>query len=161
MCDKNTDTTNTTSSDRLIGQVKWFNTKAGYGFVTVCTGEHAGKDIFVHYSSILVENSQYKYLVQGEYIEFSLMKSTSDKYEFHAMEVSGINRGTIMCETRKISSELNSPNTRQPVEKIRRYNTSVERSSTRRTNKPYSPEDGFQKVSKKERPVRKGPPATN
>ena len=39
-------------SGRLCGQVKWFNNKAGYGFITVNDGEHSGKDIFIHYSTI-------------------------------------------------------------------------------------------------------------
>ena len=56
-----------TNAQRLTGMVKWFNNKAGFGFITVCEGlEHAGKDIFAHYTSIRVTNSQYKYLVQGE-----------------------------------------------------------------------------------------------
>jgi len=42
----------TADSLRLIGRVKWFNNKAGFGFITVCDGEYAEKDIFVHYSSI-------------------------------------------------------------------------------------------------------------
>ena len=41
-------------SARLIGQVKWFNNKAGYGFITVSDGENAGKDIFAHFSTIKV-----------------------------------------------------------------------------------------------------------
>ena len=50
---------------RLTGMVKWFNNKSGFGFITVCSdGEFAGKDIFAHYSSIRVTNSQYKYLVK-------------------------------------------------------------------------------------------------
>ena len=53
-----------TQSDRLTGQVKWFNNKAGYGFITVSSGEHKDKDIFTHYSGIRVTNSQYKYLIQ-------------------------------------------------------------------------------------------------
>ena len=64
------------SEQRLTGMVKWFNNKSGFGFVTVCSeGEFKGKDIFAHYSSIRVTNSQYKYLVQGEYVEFTLVSS--------------------------------------------------------------------------------------
>ena len=55
-----------------IGCVKWFNNKAGYGFITVTDGSKAGSDIFVHHSSIQIDTEQYKYLVQGEYVEFSL-----------------------------------------------------------------------------------------
>lgn len=88
------------SGSRVTGQVKWFNIKAGYGFITLCDGEHSGKDIFVHYSSLNVINSQYKYLVQGEYVEFNLVKLDGEKYEYHAVEVKGIKGGPIMCETR-------------------------------------------------------------
>jgi CspA family cold shock protein len=86
---------------RLLGQVKWFNNKAGYGFITVNDGEYSGKDIFIHYSTIRVTNSQYKYLVQGEYVEFSLVKSTTGNHEFQAVDVSGIKGGSLMCETRR------------------------------------------------------------
>lgn len=87
-------------SPRIIGQVKWFNNKAGYGFITVNSGDHKGKDIFIHYSAIRVVNSQYKYLVQGEYVEFSLVHSASTDHEFQAVDISGIGGGNLMCETR-------------------------------------------------------------
>jgi hypothetical protein len=93
-------------SDRLVGQVKWFNNKAGYGFITVSDGEHAGKDIFVHFSTILVTNSQYKYLIQGEYVELTLIKSTTEKHEYQATNVSGIKGGSLMCETRRVSNHV-------------------------------------------------------
>jgi CspA family cold shock protein len=89
-----------TSSDRFIGRVKWFNNKAGYGFITVTDGPKAGSDIFVHHSSIKVDAQQYKYLVQGEYVEFALSAVSSGDHEFQASDVSGIKGGKIMCETR-------------------------------------------------------------
>jgi hypothetical protein len=92
-----------TQTVRLVGQVKWFNNKAGYGFITVSDGEQAGKDIFIHYSTIRVTNSQYKYLVQGEYVEFTLTKSSGDAHEFQAGDVSGIKGGALMCETRRVN----------------------------------------------------------
>jgi CspA family cold shock protein len=98
-------TTAESSTERYTGQVKWFNTKAGYGFITVCDGEHVKKDIFVHYSSIKVVNSQYRYLVQGEYVDFHLVKPEGDKYEFHAIDITGVKGGPIMCETRRIAME--------------------------------------------------------
>jgi len=58
--------------ERLLGRVKWFNNKAGYGFITVTDGSHSGSDIFVHHSAIGVSSEQYRYLVQGEYVEFGL-----------------------------------------------------------------------------------------
>jgi cold shock CspA family protein len=91
----------TPSAERLIGRVKWFNNKAGYGFITVTDGSRSGSDIFIHHSAIEVENQQYKYLVQGEYVEFELVKTTSGKHEWQASSVNGINGGKLMCETRR------------------------------------------------------------
>jgi cold shock CspA family protein len=97
------ETSSDTQTVRLVGQVKWFNNKAGYGFITVSDGEQAGKDIFIHYSTIRVTNSQYKYLVQGEYVEFTLTKSSGEEHEFQAGDVSGIKGGALMCETRRVN----------------------------------------------------------
>ena len=94
---------NTISSgtpEHLLGRVKWFNNKAGYGFVTVTDGSRSGSDVFVHHNAINVDSQQYKYLVQGEYIEFDLIKTDSDKHEWQASHVSGIKGGKLMCETR-------------------------------------------------------------
>lgn len=89
------------NQNTLTGKVKWFNNKAGFGFITVCDGEHSGKDIFVHYSAIQVQNSQYKYLVQGEYVDFLLVKPDNSEHEYHAINVGGIKGGSLMCETRR------------------------------------------------------------
>ena len=90
----------TPSSERLVGRVKWFNNKAGYGFITVTDGERSGSDVFIHHSAIQVENQQYKYLVQGEYVNFELIRTTSSQHEWQASNVHGINGGKLMCETR-------------------------------------------------------------
>jgi CspA family cold shock protein len=89
------------SSVRFIGRVKWFNNKAGYGFVTVTDGPKSGSDVFVHHSSIKVDSEQYKYLVQGEYVEFSLLSTKTGDHEVQAGEVCGIKGGKLMCETRR------------------------------------------------------------
>jgi cold shock CspA family protein len=96
----NKDVVTPSSSERLIGRVKWFNNKAGYGFITVTDGSHSGSDYFVHHSAVDVENQQYKYLVQGEYVEFGLVKTTSGTHEWQASDVNGIKGGKLMCETR-------------------------------------------------------------
>jgi cold shock CspA family protein len=54
-----------TSGDRFMGRVKWFNNKAGYGFITVTSGPKTDSDIFVHHKAINVSVEQYRYLVQG------------------------------------------------------------------------------------------------
>jgi CspA family cold shock protein len=86
--------------EQLTGRVKWFNNKAGYGFITVTDGPRSGSDIFVHHSTIQVENQQYKYLVQGEYVDFGIVKTSSGEHEWQAVDVHGIKGGKLMCETR-------------------------------------------------------------
>jgi CspA family cold shock protein len=93
--------TSSTASDVLTGRVKWFNNKAGYGFITVTRGTNVGSDVFVHHSGINVENQQYKYLVQGEYVDFVLDKTQTGSHEFQASQVIGVNGGKLMCETRR------------------------------------------------------------
>lgn len=88
------------SSERLTGRVKWFNNKSGYGFITVTDGHKSGSDVFVHHSSIKVDSEQYKYLVQGEYVDFNLSNTKNSVHEFQAGEVYGIKGGKLMCETR-------------------------------------------------------------
>jgi len=116
---------------RMTGMVKWFNNKAGFGFITVCgDGSYSGKDIFAHYSGIRVTNSQYKYLVQGEYVDFDLTTSTNETHEFHAADICGVLGGSIMCETRRNSMPTLSSNQRTESRDDRR-NESVQRPDSR------------------------------
>jgi len=97
--------TTVSPSSRLTGRVKWFNNKTGFGFITALTdseGVKEGSDVFVHHSTIKVAQEQYRYLVQGEYIEFVLSKiaDASNKHEYQAADVSGVKGGKLICETR-------------------------------------------------------------
>ena len=96
-----TNSTETSVSERFVGRVKWFNNKAGYGFVTITDGAKSGSDIFVHHSAIGVSSQQYKYLVQGEYVEFSLVSTKDNTHEFQGSDITGIKNGKLMCETRR------------------------------------------------------------
>ncbi len=52
-----------------IGNVKWFDTKKGYGFII---GE-SGQDVFVHYTSI--QGDGFRSLKDGETVEYELVQS--------------------------------------------------------------------------------------
>lgn len=91
----------TSSAELSTGRVKWFNNKSGYGFITVTDGLRAGSDVFVHHSAVQVSNQQYKYLVQGEYVEFKLVSTEGGSHDVQAAEVCGIKGGKLMCETRR------------------------------------------------------------
>ena len=91
--------TSASSMEKMLGCVKWFNNKAGYGFISLIDGADVGKEIFVHHSGIGVNEQQYKYLVQGEYVEFVLSSTQGGQHEFQAVNVTGIRGGKLMCET--------------------------------------------------------------
>lgn len=96
------------SAPRTTGRVKWFNNKAGYGFITATTGTQAGTDVFVHHSGLAVSDQQYRYLVQGEYVEFQMNSVEGGTHRFQASDVTGIGRGMLMCETRRSFRETQS-----------------------------------------------------
>jgi cold shock CspA family protein len=153
------------ASEHLIGRVKWFNNKAGYGFITVTDGSRSGSDIFVHHSAINVDSQQYKYLIQGEYIEFDLVKTDSEKHEWQASRVSGIRGGKLMCETRRElkiarteykttrtpdeSVELVEPKTPRPSQRVPRETTQETSEPVKRQRAPRvrgeGPRDGDKK----------------
>ena len=100
MSDTNDTTPNVENSDLLLGRVKWFNNRAGFGFVTVLEGDKKNEDVFVHHTGINVSTEQYKYLVQGEYVSFVLKSSDSTDHPYQAGSVRGVLEGPLMCETR-------------------------------------------------------------
>ena len=147
MSDTNTVTGAKSSTDesagtQLMGRCKWFNNKAGYGFLTVVSGGESkwdGVDVFVHHSAVTTETEQYKYLVQGEYVSFNLQTMEGGDHEYQASDVRGCGGGKLMCETRNenrttrgegegddVSTERRSRNTsrRSGPQGDRRRNTS-------------------------------------
>ncbi len=96
-----TDTTHieTPTEGILTGRVKWFNSKSGYGFLTVVKGGDE-EDVFVHHSAIEVKDEQYKYLVQGEYVDFRVSTTEDSEHKIQASNVTGVAGGPTMCETR-------------------------------------------------------------
>lgn len=54
----------------MIGKVKWFDSKKGYGFITC----EDGKEVFVHFSGIVAEG--FKSLNENQKVEFELGNGT-------------------------------------------------------------------------------------
>jgi cold shock CspA family protein len=101
----NTAASSNGSPHEYSGRVKWFNNKYGYGFITVVKGPETssvsnGTDVFAHHSEIRVANDQYRYLVQGEYVTFDVIKTTSGDHEYQCANVKGMYGGQLICETR-------------------------------------------------------------
>jgi cold shock CspA family protein len=133
----------TTEPQRTTGIVKWFDSKGGFGFITILKGQtDEGKDIFVHYSALTTVQSQYKYLVLGEYVEFVLEKAENKKYEYFAQSVSGIFGGNLMCESRRLSEKIEKTDTRPASASLattgehRTYERKPARSARRETTAP-------------------------
>ena len=93
----------TSAPVRLTGRVKWFNNKTGFGFISVVGGNDQYKDaseVFVHHSAVMVSQEQYRYLVEGEYVEFSVVTTEAGDHKFQAGDVRGVKGGKLFCETR-------------------------------------------------------------
>jgi cold shock CspA family protein len=86
----------------VVGQVKWFNAKAGFGFVTV-----GGEDVFVHHSEVVVGKEQFRYLVEGEYVELSVSKKVGEEKR-QGSQITGVGGGRVMCEVRAAAAEASS-----------------------------------------------------
>lgn len=98
-CDRNA------CDKKLAGCVKWFNMKTGFGFLTVvqsaCGSDlKVGSEIFVHHSNVKVAEEQYRFLVQGEYVEFDVSNVANGQHSCQAVNVTGMFGGKLMCETR-------------------------------------------------------------
>ena len=51
-----------------LGRVKWFNSKKGYGFITL--EEENQKDVFLHVSAL--EKSKFRILKENQIIQFEI-----------------------------------------------------------------------------------------
>ena len=80
-----------------IGQVKWFNNKIGYGFITILN-ESESKDIFVHHANIKPMESNYRTLKIGEFVEFELDNNCEGQHNEQAVSVTGICGKELQCD---------------------------------------------------------------
>ena len=154
--ENNVETSSNTAniSSGVLGSVKWFNNRVGYGFITA-TGEHSNYgDVFVHHSELkIVDADVYKYLVQGEYVQFNIVKPENGKYEYQAVSVTGVNGGKLMCENQHTierlqrTSHRGQPRTFRPRNKEQSEEQEQEQTSNATPRQSYRPRSEQQEKS--------------
>ena len=84
-------------NNRLTGVVKWFDSRKGFGFTTCLSEDHelTGKDVFLHFTSITVEN-RYKKVFPGEYISFEVGQNNDGQNV--TKDVRGVMNGPLLVE---------------------------------------------------------------
>lgn len=148
------DTQNVSSdSSRVTGCVKWFNNKAGYGFITVSSGPHAG-DVFVHHSAVSVGEEQYRFLVQGEYVEFECISVENGPHQWQAANVTGLHSGRLMCETRRAVRSTRPP---QPSDTPEQVSSRPQYRQPRESRQPSDSREPRVSVTQDQRPRSRRP----
>ncbi|AZV93527.1 MULTISPECIES: cold-shock protein [Kerstersia] len=69
-----TASTQTESTEKSTGTVKWFNDAKGFGFITPDNGD---EDLFAHFSSIQMEG--FKTLKEGQKVSFDIIQGPKGK----------------------------------------------------------------------------------
>ena len=139
----------TATTESYVGQIKWFNNRIGYGFITIISeSTRRGEDIFVHQQHITPKTSEYRSLQQGEYVSFQLgnpdTDSESAKHANQAINVTGVFGGSLMCDQITRRNGPNTPETSSSQEETR--NSSAQGSRFPRREVPF-----------RETPARDGP----
>lgn len=88
-----------------IGKVLWFDRKKGFGFVKVVNPQSDifEKELFIHYSSILCENS-FKILYPGETVSLDVEKNPEqgeNQKEYLTSNVRGVYGSTLMVDNER------------------------------------------------------------
>ena len=68
-------------SNTVNGTVKWFNETKGFGFIQ----QESGPDVFAHFSEIT--GSGFKTLVEGQYVEFELVRTDKGLQAKNVVEI--------------------------------------------------------------------------
>lgn len=65
----------------MTGVVKWFDSKKGFGFISVGDGD----DVFVHFSAI--QDDGYKTLDEGQQVEFEVENGPKGLQAAHVVKI--------------------------------------------------------------------------
>jgi cold shock CspA family protein len=82
----------------LIGSVKFFDTKKGWGFITMLSQGlvQSNTEVFVHFTNLNVKENSYKRLYPGEYVSFNMGKNP--KGQDTCIDVCGILGGPLLTD---------------------------------------------------------------
>lgn len=113
--------------NRYLARVMWFDRNKGFGLVNIVCLLHSsnerenvvvkGTQALVHQSSLVTSKDIYRYLVENEYVEVSLVLQENDEEEnkFKCINVSAPDSDSkLLCELR---SERTRPPKRKKVQK--------------------------------------------
>ena len=92
------------------GKVKWFNNAKGYGFILA---DGSDEDLFVHYSSILMEG--YKTLKAGQPVAFETLQANKG---IHAINIHPCNSEEEALRTAMEMDQVEEPVAGQSVEAV-------------------------------------------
>ena len=101
-------------SKRIIGRVKWFNSKLGYGFITHKNSGVEDIDVFVHWSNLELSDKEYHTLYKGEFVEFEIESCLCNTNNgIQACKVSGPNKGQLLTSIKDNMPTINQHKTSQ------------------------------------------------
>ena len=86
--------------ERIQGRVKWFNKNNGIGFIRNLATQ---QDIFVHHSELAPKTDCFRFLTEGEYVEYSEGPATQP-HSTQAKQVTGIAGNELLCEVRRVAA---------------------------------------------------------
>jgi len=128
------------SEQSVIGKVKWFNVKAGFGFIN---RNDNGQDVYAHYSSIENKNPNHRVrsLADGELVRFNIIEGSKGA---EASDIAGIDGGPVQGSEYARPKTLSlPPNNKRGMSNKGSYNSPP---SLAPSNRTY-PQQKFNKTS--------------
>jgi CspA family cold shock protein len=111
MQEESNSNSNSNSNKKYNGQVKWFNSKKGFGFITYTNDGGHISDIFVHHTCIKYQKTEsFRNLISGEYVEFMVSPCPGKPNQLQAESITGVNGGHLLSEVR--NNRLNESRTK-------------------------------------------------
>src|SRR6202161_1339822 len=97
----------------IVGTVKWFESKKGFGFIL----SPEGKDVFVHFSTI--EGDGFRSLKDGEQVEYEQLEGEK------GLLAKGVKRVAASAKVRSSRPELTGPGSIADLSPIRARNAVI------------------------------------